>query len=217
MAFLRSSLIDDTAPVIRSPRLWLRPPVMSDHAAWADLRGRSRQHLTPWEPQWSMDELARVSFRRRLRHYARDIKDDTGYAFLIFQQQDNVLLGGLTLSNLRRGVTQTASIGYWLGQAFQGQGYMTEAVRASADFVFNDLKLHRLEAACLPHNTASVRVLEQAGFTPEGLARRYLKINSQWQDHRLFARLSDDVVAPLPRHRTQSSHPRVGHQSGGRA
>jgi [ribosomal protein S5]-alanine N-acetyltransferase len=209
MAFLRSSLIDDAAPVIRSERLWLRTPVMSDHAAWADLRGHSRQHLTPWEPQWSLDELARVSFRRRLRHYARDIKDDTGYAFLIFRMnasgitgQQETLLGGLTLSNIRRGVTQAAALGYWLGEPYQGQGFMTEAVRAVATFVFADLKLHRLEAACLPHNVSSIRVLERSGFIAEGLARRYLKINGQWQDHRLFARLSDD---PAPMGRQQTS------------
>jgi [ribosomal protein S5]-alanine N-acetyltransferase len=196
MAFLRSSLIDDAAPVIRAERLWLRAPVMSDHTAWADLRGMSRPHLTPWEPQWSLDELARVSFRRRLRHYARDLKEDTGYAFLIFTLDRNTLLGGLTVSNVRRGVTQAACLGYWLGQPFQGQGYMTEAVCAAASFVFTELKLHRLEAACLPHNSASIRVLERSGFVAEGLARRYLKINGQWQDHRQFSRLNDDV-API--------------------
>jgi [ribosomal protein S5]-alanine N-acetyltransferase len=210
MAFLRNSLIDDAAPVVRSERLWLRAPVMSDHTAWADLRGQSRQHLTPWEPQWSMDELARVSFRRRLRHYANDIKEDLGYAFLIFRQDSNELLGGLTLSNVRRGVTQAACLGYWIGQPHQGHGYMTEAVQAVATFVFSELKLHRLEAACLPHNTPSIAVLDRTGFTAEGLARRYLKINGQWQDHRLFARLSDDPV-PLTSGRAASmadrSHP----------
>jgi [ribosomal protein S5]-alanine N-acetyltransferase len=194
MAFLRNTLIEDASPVVRTDRLWLRTPVMSDHPVWAALRATSRQHLTPWEPQWSMDELARISFRRRLRHYARDLQDDTGYAFLIFRQSDDVLLGGLTLSNVRRGVTQAASLGYWIGEPHQGRGYMTEAVRGAAEFVFSVLKLHRLEAACLPHNAASIQVLARAGFTAEGIARRYLKINGQWQDHRLFARLSDDAV-----------------------
>jgi [ribosomal protein S5]-alanine N-acetyltransferase len=225
MAFLRSSFGDDAAPAIRSARLWLRPPVMTDHGAWADLRGQSRQHLTPWEPQWSMDELARVSFRRRLRHYANDIKEDLGYAFLIFRLDTNELLGGLTLSNVRRGVTQAACLGYWIGQPHQGQGYMTEAVQAVASFVFSELKLHRLEAACLPHNVPSIRVLERAGFTAEGLARRYLKINGQWQDHRLFARLSDDPVPLTAEPRAGSSdqahfsaaHPAATHHVGGAA
>jgi [ribosomal protein S5]-alanine N-acetyltransferase len=199
MAFLRSSLIEDASPVVRTERLWLRTPVMSDHPVWAALRAASRQHLTPWEPLWSMDELARISFRRRLRHYARDLKDDTGYAFLIFRQLDDALLGGLTVSNVRRGVTQAASLGYWIGEPHLGRGYMTEAVRGVAEFIFSELKLHRLEAACLPHNAASIGVLERAGFTAEGVARRYLKINGQWQDHRLFARLSDDAVPLAPR------------------
>jgi [ribosomal protein S5]-alanine N-acetyltransferase len=222
MAFLRSSLGDDAAPAIRSERLWLRPPVMTDHAAWADLRGTSRQHLTPWEPQWSMDELARASFRRRLRHYANDIKEDLGYAFLIFRLESNELLGGLTLSNVRRGVTQAACLGYWIGQPHQNHGYMTEAVQAVSTFVFSDLKLHRLEAACLPHNGPSIRVLERAGFTAEGLARRYLKINGQWQDHRLFARLSDDptptrVNVPAGEHTPAHTQTMTTHHVGGAA
>jgi [ribosomal protein S5]-alanine N-acetyltransferase len=197
MAFLRSNLIDDDAPVLRTGRLLLRAPAMGDFAAWSNLRAVSRGHLTPWEPQWPLDELARVSYRRRLRHYARDLKDDTGYAFLIFGAADHTLLGGISISNVRRGVTQAACLGYWIGEPFQGLGLMTEAVGAIARFVFQDLKLHRLEAACLPHNTASIRVLTHNGFQAEGLARRYLKINGAWQDHRLFARIVDDVVADI--------------------
>jgi ribosomal-protein-alanine N-acetyltransferase len=72
---------------------------------------------------------------------------------------------------------------------------MSDAVRASLPFAFATLGLHRLEAACLPHNLASTRVLEKAGFRREGTARRYLKINGVWQDHDLFALLQDDARA----------------------
>jgi [ribosomal protein S5]-alanine N-acetyltransferase len=192
MAFLRSGLVGDVVPTVRGRGVWLRPPVVSDYAAWAELRSRSREHLRPWEPQWSHDELTRTAFRRRLRHYQLELREDLGYAFFIFAAGGDELLGGLTLSNVRRGITQAAAVGYWLGLPYIGRGYMTETVGAIIPFAFDELKLHRLEAACLPHNHASIRVLERNGFQREGLARRYLKIDGVWQDHLLFALLSDD-------------------------
>ena len=166
---------------------------MSDYAAWAELRAHSRAHLTPWEPVWPRDELTRSAFRRRVRHYQREAREDLGYAFLIFRETDDRLLGGLTLSNVRRGVTQAAVLGYWLGLPFVRRGYMTEAVAAIVRFAFDELRLHRLEAATMPVNHASIRVLERNGFRREGLARRLLKINGVWQDHVLYALLAEEL------------------------
>jgi [ribosomal protein S5]-alanine N-acetyltransferase len=193
MAFLRTSPVQEATLGIYGRGLYLRPPDMSDYPAWAELREASRAHLQPWEPQWADDELSRHAFRRRLRLYARDLSDDHGYAMFVFRTRDMSLLGGLTLSNVRRGVAQAGSIGYWVGARFAGQGYMSEAVRSVVPFAFDRLRLHRLEAACLGSNTASVRVLEKAGFQREGIARKYLKINGRWQDHMLFAITEDDV------------------------
>jgi [ribosomal protein S5]-alanine N-acetyltransferase len=192
MAFSRSILPDVDAEV-RGREVYLRQPVMGDYAAWAELRALSRQHLTVWEPLWTRDELARSAFRRRLRQYQREMREDQGYAFLLFREADAALLGGLTISNIRRGVAQSASVGYWMGLPHVGRGHMTEAVRAIVPFAFGKLGLHRLEAACLPHNTPSARVLEKSGFRREGTARRYLKINDVWQDHDLYAVLHDDA------------------------
>ena len=108
MAFLRSSTAQDSAQVVRGRGVWLRPLQMNDYAAWAELRARSRDHLVPWEPVWQRDELTRSAFRRRVRHYQREAREDLGYAFLIFKEADDQLVGGLTLSNVRRGVTQAA-------------------------------------------------------------------------------------------------------------
>jgi ribosomal-protein-alanine N-acetyltransferase len=192
MAFLRSSSGHDAALTLRGANIWLRGPVMADYAAWAELRALSRAHLTPWEPQWQRDELSRSSFRRRVRHYQREAREDLGYAFLIFSEIDDQLAGGLTLSNVRRGVTQAAVLGYWIGKPFVGRGYMTEAVRAAVAFAFETLHLHRLEAATMPGNTASIRVLERNGFRREGFARQLLKINGVWEDHFLHGLLSSD-------------------------
>ena len=195
MAFLRSSSGIDPDAEVHGRELFLRHPAMGDYAAWAELRALSRHHLTVWEPQWARDELSRSAFRRRLRQYQRELREDQGYAFLIFRSVDATLLGGLSISNVRRGVAQAASIGYWIGVPHIRRGHMSDAVKACLPFAFNTLGLHRLEAACLPHNIPSQRVLEKVGFKREGMARRYLKINGVWQDHDLFALLQDDARA----------------------
>lgn len=192
MAFLRAYPSVENGSVIEGRGIWLRPPQMNDYAAWAELRGLSREHLVPWEPQWSRDELSRMAFRRRIKHYQREAADDLGYAFLIRDAGSDRLLGGLSLSNVRRGITQGASLGYWLGLPFVGRGIMTEAVRAATSHAFEVLRLHRVEAATQPSNLASIRVLEHNGFVKEGYARGYLKINGVWADHFLFGRLAGD-------------------------
>lgn len=172
--------------------VFLREPQMSDYKAWAQLREESRSFLEQWEPRWARDELSRSNYRRRIRYYYNDARQDIGYAFFLFRTSDNALLGGITLSNVRRGVSQSCSLGYWIGKPHARQGYMTKGVRAVIWFVFDALRLHRLEAACLPENKASAGLLTKIGFQYEGLARRYLKINGVWQDHWLFALLNDD-------------------------
>ncbi len=194
MAFLRSVPAHDAGPVVYGDHLYLRVPHIQDYPAWAELRAQSREFLTPWEPTWSSNELTKVSYRRRLKHYARDLREDLGYAFFLFRKSDEMLLGGLTLSNIRRGVTQACTLGYWIGAPYAGQGLMTSGVAAVIPFVFESLCLHRLEAACLSHNDSSKRLLEKAGFKHEGLARRYLKINGMWQDHLLYALIEEDCA-----------------------
>jgi len=191
MAFLRSISTVNTSPIIRGERVMLRAPVLGDYPQWAKLREDSRAFLAPWEPIWPADDLTRGAFRRRLRRYAEDLRTDQGYAFLIFRRQDEALVGGLTLANIRRGVAQAGSLGYWMGLPFVRNGYMTAAVRAIIPFAFGTLRLHRLEAACIPTNAGSIRLLEKTGFTREGYAREYLCINGVWQDHLLYARLRD--------------------------
>ncbi len=195
MAFLRSNPPPNTATGIRGEKVMLRAPTPGDYGEWAELRFKSRRFLAPWEPVWPSDELTRLGYRRRIRRYQRDIKEGTGYPFFIFSNDESVLLGGLTLSHVQRGVTQSAAVGYWMGEPYARRGYMTDAVRTVIGFAFDTLRLHRLEAACLPHNSASIGLLEKTGFTREGYARSYLCIDGRWQDHLLFAIVSGDVQA----------------------
>lgn len=173
-------------------RVFLRAPQPGDWRDWADVRAQSRDFLTPWEPTWSYDALTRGAFRRRLRQYGSEWRQGVGYSFFVFRGEDSALMGGITISNLRRGVAQCASLGYWIGRRYARQGYMSEALVAVLDYSFEQLGLHRLEAACLPSNAASQGLLQKVGFSEEGYAREYLRINAQWQDHRLFAVLRDD-------------------------
>ena len=183
---LGDGLIGGPAVRLDGPRCYIRPARSCDWQAWAELRGISREFLTPWEPTWSDDALTRRSFRRRLRRQAQEWREDCGYSFLVFDRATNLLTGGLGLNNVRRGVAQTATLGYWVGQPFARQGYISGGTRLVLQFAFAQLGLHRVEAACLPNNDASRGLLEKAGFTREGYARGYLRINGRWCDHILF-------------------------------
>jgi ribosomal-protein-alanine N-acetyltransferase len=192
MAFFRTVSFSEPLPIIEGGGVYLRAPQMSDYSEWTTLREASRAFLTPWEPTWPSDDLSRSAFRRRLRRYAEDQRADTSYAFFLFRKSDDSLAGGLTLANIRRGVAQAGSLGYWIGEPFSRRGLMTGALHGLVPFAFGSLRLHRLEAACIPSNAASIRLLEKMGFVREGYAREYLCINGLWQDHLLFARLNSD-------------------------
>ncbi len=192
IGFLKTGI--NTVPSVRldAARLYLRPARPRDWKVWAFLREESRDFLTPWEPTWPRDALSRNAFLRRLRRQMAEWRNDEGYSFLIFRKGDNALLGGASFANVRRGVAQMASLGYWIGGRHARRGYMTEAGRAIVAFGFRDLGLHRIEAACLPHNIASRTLLARVGFHEEGLARDYLMIDGVWQDHVTFAILRND-------------------------
>jgi ribosomal-protein-alanine N-acetyltransferase len=200
MALFRLGPSTDNANVIKGDGFYLRPGEMRDFDQWRWVREFSRDFLTPWEPTWGAEDLTRSAFRSRLRRHGEEISKDDAYPFFIFRARDDVLMGGLTLGQVRRGVAQCATLGYWMGKPHAGKGHMAKAVRAAAGFAFDTLRLHRLEAACLPHNAASMRLLEGVGFTREGYARAYLRINGVWQDHVLYGLLEHDPVRPsLPR------------------
>lgn len=175
-------------------RVVVRPPERGDYEAWASLRARSQAFLVPWEPSWPPDALSRANFRARIARYAEDWRTDQAYNFFIFSH-DETLLGGIGLANIRRGVAETASLGYWIGEPFARQGYMTATLPLVLDFALAGLHLHRIEAACLPTNVPSRALLLRAGFHEEGYAREFLRIDGRWQDHVLFAILRETAPA----------------------
>jgi ribosomal-protein-alanine N-acetyltransferase len=193
MAFFRTLTAAETVPTLAGDGVTLRVPQMADFTAWSVLREQSRGFLQPWEPTWPQDDVSRLAYRRRIKRYVRELELDQAYPFFVFRH-DGQLVGGVTISQIRRGVSQTCSIGYWMGERFAGKGHMSAAVRALAPFAFETLKLRRIEAACLPRNLASIRLLEKTGFVREGYAREYLCIDGRWQDHLLYALLRSDAL-----------------------
>ena len=188
------NLLSNNAPAVRllGSKVFLRPSDRTDEKQWITIREESREFLEYWEPTWPADATTSAAFRRRLKKFSADWRDGLTYAFLIFRREDEVLVGGITLSNVRRGVSLSASMGYWMGKPHARKGYMAEAIQLSLGFSFDTLGLHRIEAACLPSNTPSRNLLLKSGFVQEGFARSYLRINGTWQDHVCYAILRTD-------------------------
>jgi ribosomal-protein-alanine N-acetyltransferase len=177
---------------IATERMILRLPQHADFRGWAVLRRESADFLVPWEPSWAQDHLSRRSFTNRVYWAARAVAQGSALPLFLIRREDEVLLGAITLDNIRRGPAQAGTLGYWIGEKYARQGYMREAIRAVVHYAFTELDLSRVEAACLPENAASRGVLEGAGFKYEGVAQSYLQINGRWRNHVLYANLRSD-------------------------
>ena len=177
---------------IETERMILRPPQHGDFRPWTSLRSDSAEFLTRWEPTWAADHLTRRGFTNRVYWAQRSVVAGTALPLFLFRREDEVLVGAITLDNIRRGPAQAGTLGYWVGAPFARQGYMREALGAVVHYAFTQLDLSRLEAACLPENAASRGVLEKSGFKYEGVAQSYLQINARWRNHVLYANLRND-------------------------
>lgn len=165
---------------------FLREPRKDDYQSWRDVRVRNYAHLQPFEPTWSDDTLEETAFRNMVRNvrFASDRKQ--AYSFFLISCSDQAVMGAINITNIRRRVSQMATIGYWIGSEYGRAGRMKKAVARIVRFGFEDLTLHRIEAACIPENAASAAILLGCGFEEEGYAKAYLKIDGEWYDHRLF-------------------------------
>ncbi len=177
---------------IETERLTLRQPQLTDYRSWSSLREQSADFLIPWEPQWANDHLSRKGFTNRVYWAQRSIANGSAIPLFLIRREDDVLLGAITLDNIRRGPAQAGTLGYWIGAPYARQGYMREAITALVHHAFERLDLSRIEAACLPENDASRRLLEKCGFKYEGVAQSSLQINGRWRTHVLYAALRSD-------------------------
>ncbi|QKK08788.1 MAG: GNAT family N-acetyltransferase [Planctomycetota bacterium] len=170
--------------------VYLRYPHPRDREAFVALRAASREFLTPWEPRppegfdaFGHDQFDYVYKSRRQPAQER---------LLIFTLAGDVLVGQASLGMISRGPLQSAYMGYWIGAAHAGCGYMTEAVGLMLRHAFGRVKLHRVEANIQPHNAPSRAVAQKNGFRLEGFSPRYLRIDGEWADHERWALTEED-------------------------
>ncbi|MDA5108696.1 GNAT family N-acetyltransferase [Brevibacillus thermoruber] len=167
--------------------VYIRPLTAEDASAMLALRVRNQAFFQPFEPIRPASFLTLEGQREQLAAAERDFAAGTAYAFGVFLRENDELIGRVNLSNVVRGAWQNATMGYYLDQSLGGRGCMTQAVRQALRFAFAEAGLHRVQAAVMPRNGASIRVLEKTGFRREGLSLRYLQINGVWEDHLIFA------------------------------
>lgn len=176
----------------------LRPIAQSDRAVWRRVRAANRAWLSPWDatPPGRAQEHPR-SFRAMVRTLRREARAGRQLPFVV--EYDGRLVGQLTVSGIWRGSAQFASLGYWIDQAYAGRGIMTRAVAMVIDHCFGPVGLHRIEIAIRPENTSSLRVVEKLGISEIGYAPRFLHIDGQWRDHKLFAVTREEVPLGMVR------------------
>lgn len=170
----------------------LETPKLSDYLSWKSARERNREHLQPFEPVWKDDAFLKSTFRRFVEHAQNDLVNDGGVVLFLKRLADDEVIGGINLRNIRRGSADMGTLGYWIASEYGGAGRMKRSVARVVEFGFWNYELHRIEAACVPENESSAKVLLANGFEEEGFAKSYLRINGKWRDHRLFGLVRPD-------------------------
>ena len=191
MSFLTTHYPKKISSQHQGKNVFLRPPEYKDWQEWSQLRKENMSYLKPWEPTWNIHELERSYFVKRVRFFEKLSFNDEAYSFLIFEKTHLQLIGEININNVQRGVVQSCSIGYWISEDKMGLGLMTEAISLIKQFTFDELELHRIEAACLQKNQRSLNTLKKNHFNIEGVAKKYLKINGKWQDHVLLSCINE--------------------------
>lgn len=171
--------------LVQAP-VYLRPALRDDFGEWRDAMDQGRDALQPWQPTWPADHLSQESYDRRIRLYDTERRRGIGFSFHIFTQATDRFVGNIRLAPVFYGAARTGTVGYWIAPPLWRRGYASAALAAICRFGFERLGLARLEAHCMPENTASARVLGKAGFVHEGRLRQFLEINGVRRDHDVF-------------------------------
>jgi ribosomal-protein-alanine N-acetyltransferase len=185
---------------IVTERLVLRPPSTNDVAEMRRALRSNAAHLRPWSvtPAPGEDPASLASVSRAVLQHRREWKRGQTFVLVIAPREDErSVIGRIALGGVMRGAFQNAYLGYWIDQHHQGRGLATEAVRATTTFAFSTARLHRVQAAVMPRNSASLRVLEKVGYRREGFSERYLYIAGRWEDHVLYAMTAEEWVTPV--------------------
>ena len=185
------SLFSKTSPIILSERLILRLPAITDYENWVILRRKSADFLNKWEPEKDINYFSKANFKKRVKWAKKNFNFKTVLHLFIFLRSNYLLVGGITLDNIRYGPFRSATLGYWLGEEYSKKGIMTESLNCFIRYVNKEIGISRIEAATLPNNIASRRLLEKCNFKYEGVGQYYLQINGKWKHHILYANISE--------------------------
>jgi len=176
--------------------LRLRPLSVRDKKAWRLVRERNLVWLSRWDATTPPGAEARPrTFSAMVRAMHAEARAGRQMPFAV--EFEGRFVGQLTVNNITRGSAQFASVGYWIDERYAGRGLITRAVAMAIDHCFFELKLHRVEVAIRPENLASLRVVEKLGIPETGFAPRFLHIDGDWRDHRLFAICREDAPRGL--------------------
>ncbi|HUX11589.1 MAG TPA: GNAT family protein [Spirochaetia bacterium] len=179
-------------PQLQNHRLSLRFFTVEDAEALLRLHRKNQEFFRKYSSTRAPDFYTLDAQRSAIIREERGRDEGSRYSFGIFLKETGELIGGVALTEVVRGALQSCFIGYFLDREQNGKGYTTEAVNLALRFAFGELKLHRVEAGVMPHNLASMRVLEKCGFQKEGIARKCVEIDGAWQDHQILATLADE-------------------------
>ena len=178
---------------LETPRLLLQTPGIEHLPQVLDYYIRNREHFAPWgparQPEWDTAEY----HLSKIQQYG-DAAQQGGnlWLLIIHKEQPDKIIGDVHLSNIVRGIFQSCHLGYKIDASVQGRGYMREALQAVIDHAFTEMKLHRIEANIMPANLRSIMLVQSLNFEEEGLAKKYLKVNGEWQDHLHYTLLNND-------------------------
>ncbi|WP_299002739.1 GNAT family N-acetyltransferase [uncultured Shewanella sp.] len=201
-------IVSEALPILKTERLYLTVLLPEQYRLLATYYQDNRAHLSLWEPVRNRDYFTYSHIQARLKDQLRAYFQVQAVHWVAFKRQDvsseNHLNQGLlslrpdakvigvcNFTNIIQGPFKACHLGYSLSEHQQGKGYMQEMLKGGIQHAFSELGLHRIMANYMPHNQKSAHLLKALGFEREGLARDYLHIAGQWQDHVLTSKIND--------------------------
>lgn len=180
--------------ILKTKRTLIDVPNSNDTQALLSFINENKAHLAPWEPTRDKHYYTKANVQNLINGYQTHLHNQSAFHLAAFDFERGEIVAMCNFTNVVCGPFQACYLGYCVAEKYQGQGIMTEVVEAGLDYVFNELKLHRVMASYMPHNRKSAQLLTRLGFEKEGLAKRYLKINGIWQDHVLTAKINPQFI-----------------------
>lgn len=177
------------SPKVRlvTPRLIVRLAYERDDYRLAEYYASNRDYLKPWEPIRDESHCHPSGWQARLAMISDLHRSGSAYYFILLDANEQEVCGVANFSNVLRGSFHACFLGYSLGEKWQGQGLMFEALQAAIRYMQGHQHMHRIMANYMPHNIRSGNLLTRLGFEQEGYAKEYLLIDGQWRDHVLMA------------------------------